>query len=145
MGYCTAEDLASAIADQKLAEFTAESGNLADPAVVAQVITKASAVIDRYLAARTVVPVTDATTLGILRPVCVDIIKFQLYGRRDLDSKDDPVRVQYDDAIKYLRDVAKGDVPLPPSAPPPAPATISDDVAGVFGSEGSVFTGGVRY
>jgi len=143
MGYCLEADLQADIPDTRLAELTAESGTVIDSAIVTKAIDSASDAMDRYLAGRYTVPVTDATALEILRPTCVAIVRFRLYGRRDqsMDPKDDPVRVEYDEAMRWLRDVAKGAADLPPSATAATvtiPDADSDDAS--FGSEDPVFT-----
>jgi phage gp36-like protein len=140
LGYCAPDDLASSIPDQRLAELTAETGSLADSTVLTKAIADVADLIDGSLGGRYAIPVTDAVTLALLRPIAIPILKFMLFGRRDLDSKDDPTRVQYDNAMRWLRDVQKGDANLPGSA---TPASVPDAAVGsvVWVSDDPVFGG----
>lgn len=138
--YCTEEDLDSEIAGERLAELTAETGTIVDSVTLSRVLEQASSTIDRRLAGRYATPITDPATLELLVPVCAAIVKFRLFGRRDLATKDDPVRVAYDEAQKWLRDVAMGDDSLPLSA---ALAGATDDAGALrMGSDDQVFGGG---
>lgn len=137
-GYCAIADLESVISDPRMAEYTAEDGTVADTDVLGKVISDSSDEIDRYLGGRYIVPVTDASTITILRPACISICRYKLVGRRSLEAKDDPVRVEYENAIRWLRDIQKGDASLPPSASTAeVPAVV--EVTGVFGSQTAVF------
>lgn len=141
-GYCIVDDLKSAVPDKSLAEFTSEVGDVPDFVVTTKVIYDASREIDGFLAGRYKTPVTDTDTRTILRPRCIAICRFKLFARRDLEAKDDPVRVEYDTAISWLKLVAKGDVVLPPGASLQEPPDISDNIVGAYGSEDLIFTGG---
>lgn len=108
-GYCTLGDLQVAIPDMRMAELTGDA--VIDPAhpedaidltQLSKVVFQVSRLMDRYLTGEAALPVRDAGGLAMLSPACVDIVKYRLLGRRDLDSKDDPNRVQYDRTMKWL-------------------------------------------
>jgi phage gp36-like protein len=89
-----------------------------DPDRLAQALTRASAEADSYLCARYAAPVLQP---GDALVQCVlDIARFRLWDRRAPDE----VRQRYEDAMRWLRDVAAGRAVLLTSAGlPAAPAT----------------------
>ncbi len=138
--YCTEADLDSEIAGPRLSELTAESGAVVNGVALARVLEQASSEIDRRLAGRYDTPIADSRSLALLVPVCVAVVKFKLFGRRDIATREDPTRVAYDEAQRWLRDIAKGEDSLPPTA---ALAGASSDAGALrMGSDDQVFGGG---
>ena len=142
-GYCTVDDLSSVVPAPQLARYTAETGTEADTDVLDKLLADIADEIDGYLGGRYAIPVIDTAALALLRPRALAMAKVALLGRRDLDAKDDPNRVAYDNAVKWLQRIASRDADLPPSTP--AASTSSTSVGGiVFGSDCHVFREGFR-
>ena len=123
-GYCTAADISASISPKRLIELTAEKGTVpsagADEAAesaanLALVIADIADEMDGYLAPRGILtPVTAGPLLPHLRPRAIAMLKFRLFGRRDLDAKDDPNRVERDSAVRWLERIADKTYALPP-------------------------------
>lgn len=71
-------------------------------------LERATATIDSYLAGRYPVPWTD--TPGILTGKCCDIARYELTGAQTQNTEE--IRQRYEDAIRYLGDVADGRITL---------------------------------
>lgn len=71
-------------------------------------LDRASSVIDGYLVGRYKTPWPDSA--GILVGYCCDIARYQLAS--DYRILSDEIKLRYDDAIKFLRDVASGKINL---------------------------------
>lgn len=96
-------------------------------ATVDQALLDADNVINGYLARRYTVPVTNA--LPALQRFACDIARYFLYE----DVVTENIENRYNAAVKFLKDVAKGDVNLgdPAAAPAPTsdlPVMVSADV-----------------
>ena len=103
MGYVTQEELATRFgADELIAIADRDRDGTADPAVIEQAITDASAEIDSYLGTRYSVPLDEAP--AAVKSACADIARYRLMDERPLDE----VTKRYDSAIRFLRDVATG-------------------------------------
>lgn len=74
----------------------------ADDGLADRVLVDASTEIDTILAARYPVPVTG--TVPYLVSVCCDVARYHLYD----DVVPETVQKRYDDAIKQLREIVKG-------------------------------------
>jgi phage gp36-like protein len=81
----------------------------ADTGVVTDALADASEEIDSYLAARYTLPLV-APIPGVLVRVCCDIAMYRM--SIDGPSMTDEKRVRYEDAIKWLTNLAKGIVTL---------------------------------
>ncbi len=104
MPYCTQDDLLKLVPEAEMAQLTAESGGVPDAAVVSEVIAKAAAEIDAYLAVRYVLPLADVPAQ--VKHLAVDMAIYHLYSRRGIES---PVRAKnYDRAVAFLKAVAAG-------------------------------------
>jgi phage gp36-like protein len=104
MAYAVLEDLVQMVPEAELAQLTAETGDLPDPAVVAEAIARADAEIDSYLAVRYQVPVFPAPAR--LKALSVDLALYHLYARRGVAPEGR--RRGYEDAVAFLRLVAAG-------------------------------------
>jgi phage gp36-like protein len=81
-----------------------EANELETPAVgrIAQALAMAIATADSYMAVRYVTPVDSAG--AVLRHAVLDIARYTLWD----DRAPEEVRLRYEDALKWLRDVAAG-------------------------------------
>lgn len=103
MTYATQSDLETRFKNQELIELTDEAGTgEIDAAVIAVALTDADSEINGYLASRYALPLTQ-TSDELVRLAC-DIARYKLYDTRATEL----VKARYDDAIKKLRDVARG-------------------------------------
>ena len=75
-------------------------------AKINQVLTDASGEIDAHLEARYQLPLSTVPLK--LEQVCCDLARYLLYD----DHATDHINKRYDDAINYLRSVAKGQIKL---------------------------------
>jgi phage gp36-like protein len=104
MAYCTSEDLLKMIAEEELAELSAETGDAPNLLVVEEAIAKAGAEVDAYLGVRYQTPVSPVPLQ--IRGVVVDMAIHHLYTRRGAAP---PVRRErYEAAVRFLKDVAGG-------------------------------------
>ncbi len=109
MSYCTLTDITENIPTTMLAQLS----NDTTPATVSedivnQFITDSSAIIDSYLRGRYTLPLNNTHT--ILKKICIDIIKYELYKRRNIVNES--VNIIYKDAIATLDKLQKGIVVL---------------------------------
>lgn len=115
--YITETDLE--IPDATLIELTDDEGaGEVNTDVVNRVITDAEAEFDGYVGRRYTVPLTSG--LPVAARCCRVIAKYYLYQRRDVLP--DNLKTEYDNVIRFLRDVAKGIVSM---GADPAPAKES--------------------
>ncbi len=110
MGYCDQDDIEKLLPAQELAELTAESGDDPEVDVVAEAIAKAGAEIDGYCGVRYAVPFDPVPE--VVRSLAADMAIHHLFSRRD--QMPEIRRQKYEDAVKLLRDVAKGLASLGP-------------------------------
>jgi phage gp36-like protein len=104
MPYCTQDDIEKMMPLSDLADLTTESGATPDAGVVSEVIAKAGAEIDSYLAVRYVLPL--AATPDEIKHRAVDLAIYYLYARRSMMPE--IRRDNYKDAVAWLKDVAAG-------------------------------------
>ncbi len=104
MPYCIQDDLLKLIPERDLADITAEAGDIPDATVVAEAITAAGGEIDSYLGKRYQVPL--APVPDQVKALAVDLTLYRLYSRRSLAPE--VRRQRYEDAIRFLKDVAQG-------------------------------------
>ena len=87
-----------------------------DQATLIEAMTDACDFVDSFLAVRYSLPIdiSSGGPLGIIPPALTrataDIARYYLHGRRV--EKDDPVRLAYMEAERWLRAVAKGEARL---------------------------------
>ena len=104
MAYCTQADIEVLIPQLELAQITTESGDTADTVVVADAIAAADAEIDAYCGKQYTVPF--APVPARVKSLSVDMSIYHLYSRRSVAPE--IRRIKYEDAVKFLKDVAKG-------------------------------------
>lgn len=134
MPYCTQADLVDRFGeDELLALARDETGTAIDTAVVERACDDASGEIDGYVsAAGYPVPLSPVPRI-VIANAC-DIARYRLYD----EHASDQVQKRYDDAVKFLRSVSRGDVKLGISTGPAS--SSAGDVQMQSGRQ--VFNGG---
>lgn len=103
MAYVTEQELTARFGqDEILALADRDQDGTPDPDVLAQAITDASAEVDSYLGTRYSVPM--ATAPASIKTAAADIARYRMMDDRPLDE----AVKRYDNAIRFLRDVATG-------------------------------------
>ncbi len=107
MPYATLQNLIDRFGEDELLRLSDHAGNGAiDANVVDGKLADADAEIDGYLAGRYTLPLQ--TVPEALRRIACDVARYHLHDDRATEQ----VTKRYDDAIKFLRMVSKGDVQL---------------------------------
>lgn len=108
MPYCTHADLVERFGENELLALARdESGTAIDTAVVERACDDASGEIDGYVsAAGYPVPLSPVPRI-VIANAC-DIARYRLYD----EHASDQVQKRYDDAVKFLRSVSRGEVKL---------------------------------
>jgi phage gp36-like protein len=106
MPYCTQNDLETLISVVELAELTNELGVVPNSTIVTEIINRVDNEIDSYISARYRIPFNS--TPEIIKGLSMDMAIYHLYSRRSTV----PVirRTKYEDAIKFLQNVALGKI-----------------------------------
>jgi phage gp36-like protein len=129
--YCSLDDMVSRFDLDELIQLTDSSGTgIIDAQVVNAAIQDASDTIDGYVGSRYPLPLAAAPSA--LTRICASIARYNLYD----NSVTDVVKNNYNDAIKFLTAVAKGDIRLASGVDTEQPET---DSVIVMESGGSVF------
>ena len=110
MAYATQQDMIDSFGNSEIVELT----NLEDPAAVAinpvplvQALDDSTNLIDGYLASRYTLPLPSPIP-AVLVGVCCDIARYRL----DKNRAREDVRKRFEDAIAWLKDLARGLVSL---------------------------------
>lgn len=117
--YATQQDLVARFGEQELIELTDRADPPAgaiDATVVDQALADAEELINSYVGKRYDLPL--AAVPGAVKRTAADLARFYLY-------KDDPleaVRKSFEDAVKWLKDIAAGRADLDIAGEEPAPA-----------------------
>lgn len=136
MSYATLADLVLAFGEQALIDLTdRDSLGGIDTDVAARALVDSEAEMNGYLGVRYQLPITVQPER--LRAVCCDLARYRLCGDRVTDE----VRARYEDAVRWLRDIAAGKALLPGAAVPPAGAPAAQFVQAIPGRK--VFGGGL--
>lgn len=107
MTYATQQDLVDRFSSDELLQLTDRSNTgQIDAVVVSRALGDADAEINGYLAARYSLPL--ATVPAVLVRLACDLARYQLYADRVTDS----VRQRYEDAVRMLKSLAKGELQL---------------------------------
>lgn len=136
MSYATLQDLVDRYGERELIEVADRDeppSGAPDPAIVQRALDDAAAEIDGYLAAKYPTPLASvpAAVLGV---ACV-IARYRLHDDRGTER----IRTDYEDAVRWLKDVAAGRAVLTQLLPPGksvrvavrAPAAVfTDELAG---------------
>ncbi|PJA76519.1 DUF1320 domain-containing protein, partial [bacterium CG_4_9_14_3_um_filter_65_15] len=107
MAYSSLQDLIDRFGEQELIELTDRDrlGQI-DQAVIARAQADADAEIDGYLGGR--VPVPLATVPGAVVRIACNLTRYYLWA----DRASDEVRRRYEDGVKFLAAVGKGQIDL---------------------------------
>jgi phage gp36-like protein len=107
MTYATQTHLEDAFGAVEIRQIADRDGSgAADAAAIEAVLTRADAMIDGYLAGRYALPLV-ASPPAIIATAC-DLARYWLYD----DDVPEQVRKRFEDALRWLNDVAKGNVLL---------------------------------
>jgi len=130
MVYCTRDDMVSRFSEQEIMQLT-DHKNLGfiNELVLSQAISDASAEIDGYLSAY---PLPLESVPTVLVRSCCDVARYYLYD----DGMIDQVEKRYEAVIKYLSQIAKGNISLGLST---EGASVDVDDLAEMQSAGSVF------
>jgi len=93
-----------------------ENEKVLTPAGIARIqedIRKAVAEVNSYVAQRYTLPLPEIP--DVLRDKAMDVVKYKLFSRRGIrpGTADETIRQNYEDAIRWLRDLALGKTSLP--------------------------------
>jgi len=121
MPYCTQSDLLEQITEAELVQLTVDDDSeTPDAAVIARAIADADAEIDSYCSRY---PLPFDPVPDIIRKISVDIALYNLYSRRQNSVTEERTK-RYDNAIRFLRDAARGLVSLGINSPPSTSAGL---------------------
>ncbi|WDR00747.1 DUF1320 domain-containing protein [Devosia sp. J2-20] len=110
MTYCSQQDLVDRFGTTKLVQLTDRVNKPAstiDGTTVTKRIEDAVSLINSYLAKKYELPLTVAVP-EVLTTYAINITWFLLHG--EAAGKDSPVRMAYDDALRWLKAVSQGSV-----------------------------------
>ncbi|WP_417862376.1 gp436 family protein [Vreelandella venusta] len=133
MPYCTQADLIERFGEDELLAIAHDDTGAMDTAVVERACDDASGEIDGYVsAAGYPVPLSPVPRI-VIANAC-DIARYRLYDEHATDQ----VQKRYDDAVKFLKSVSRGEVRLGISS-----GTASSSAGSVQMNSGrQVFNGG---
>lgn len=118
MSYATQQHMVDRFGDTELVQLTDRTNaGYIGTAVLNQAIADADTEINGYLAGRYALPLTS--TPPVLITYACDIARYRLYD----DRASEQVTKRYNDALKFLQMVAKGDISLgldTSGTPPPS-------------------------
>lgn len=121
MTYATKQDLIDRFGELELKQLTDRTNrppSAIDDTVVSRALGDADDLVNGYLAKAYALPI--ATPPGILTRMSADIARFYLHaGKADKES---PVSRAYDQAVAWLKDVARGVVTIEADGVAPAQA-----------------------
>jgi phage gp36-like protein len=125
VAYATQQDLIDRFGEaQLLAIADRDADSALDADVIAKALDDAGETIDSYIATRYELPLAEVP--GRLVKVAADIAFYVLHPA----AAPDDVRQRYDDAIAFLKDVAKGNALLDVGGAEPEPAAAGVDFEG---------------
>jgi len=138
MTYCVKQDLIDRYGQEELIQLTDRANaGVIDDTVLDQAIADADSLIDGYLASRYSLPLSDVP-VSLVR-VAAALTRYFLYT----EAATDQVEKAHDQAIAWLKDVARGTVNLGLSAtngkPNPADSAQVDSAGTVFGRKDKSF------
>lgn len=123
MGYATQQDLVERFGEEELIQLTdREHAQLIVADVIDRALSDADAEIDSYLGVRYTLPLVSIPVL--LVSVAANIARFRLMG----DATTEEARKRYEDAIRLLRLISRGEVVLVGAQtvpPPPGGITVT--------------------
>ena len=115
-GYCSRAAIDAAVSELSLGRLTNDQGDSPDLKVLSDIVTSVSRDMDKaFASAGYKVPITDTTTLAVIAPTCLDIVKFRLKDRRN-STPGEALTELYKAATRWLDRVAMRQVALPLTA-----------------------------
>lgn len=135
--YITIDDLLKRDSERDLINVTDPDGLAVDEDAVNQAIANAQAEVDAYIDGRLRLPLLASEVSPQLRHYTLLVCRYYLYA----DKKTDAVIVEYEQAVRWLRDVAAGraSTGVVQAAPPDATAAggliVAPVMQPVFGLE----------
>lgn len=134
--YGTKPDMIARYGEEELIQLTDRvAAGVIDDTVLDQARADAAAEIDGYLAGRYQLPLAEVPP-SLVRVAC-EIARYHLYD----DAVTDNVKDRYDNAVRFLRALAKGDVTMVQSTGVSSETSESAGLA-EFDDGRSVFSGG---
>ena len=112
MSYCTVDDLPVSLAQAR--EFVTDTGSESDSekdARIAAVIARAETEVNAYAGVQYTIPLDPVPE--VIRDVTARIAAYRLGMRK---QRGEVFRADYDDAVRFLKDVASGKATLGPEA-----------------------------
>lgn len=118
--YATQDDIVDRYGEDELLTVADRDGDdTVDAAVVSQALQDATDEIDTYVGSRYSLPLPTQPTA--LKRICVDIALYRLSTESGLTEEK---RKRYEDAVKFLLGIAKGDIKLGLPEPNGGPVTV---------------------
>lgn len=108
MTYAIQKDITDLYGDDALRVADRDGDGIEEAAAINAALASATAEIDGYIAVRYDLPLA-VTPPQLIRP-CVDIALYHLV--RDAGARTDEDRARYEDAVAFLRRIAKGEAEL---------------------------------
>ena len=109
--YCTIEDIRRYVAEKELIDLTDDAGTgEADTDIAAGIITDAADEVNSYIQARYTVPLVSVPRF--ISQLTIDIAIYRLYKRRFAMEMPDSLERSYQNALKNLRLIQKGDLTI---------------------------------
>lgn len=105
--YATSEELIGSTQPYLVSQLTGTEEP--DTVAIDRALDDASAEIDGYVGSRYSLPLP--TVPEILRRICIDIALYRLMNFRSVGDVEDS-RKRYEDAVRFLKDLIRGDVSL---------------------------------
>lgn len=105
--YCQAADLVARFSEEEMIQLTDhDNQGFINTTVLGQALSDAAAEINGYLQGRYRLPLANPPM--VLKRIACDIARYYLYDDKPIEQ----VRTRYEDAVKFLMAVAKGQVSL---------------------------------
>lgn len=136
MAYITLEDLKTRDSERSLVSLTDPNGQCIVQGVIDRVIASAEAEVNSYIAGRIKLPLLPAEVSATIKHYTLIVARFYLYA----DRKTDAVQTEYDQARRWLLDVAAGRAQLGVERDPDPTSTV-EGVAVVAPVRKSMFAG----
>ena len=107
--YCSIQDIKDDLTEKVVAQLSNdENPNLVNEEIVNKYISESSQLIEGFLRSRYELPLSNEH--AILKKVCIDIVKYELYKRRG--KVFDNIQNLYKDGIATLEKIQKGMITL---------------------------------
>lgn len=116
--YCTIQDIKDDLTEKVVAQLSNdENPNEVNEEIVSKYIAESTQLIDGFLRSRYELPLRNEH--AILKKVCIDLVKYELYKRRG--KVFDSIQNLYKDGISTLEKVQKGMIILDEGTPETRP------------------------